>query len=176
MRYFRQISLRAFLALVTGLCIALAVWVHRAKTQERAAKAIRGVHGRVTYEPATSASWKPPAWLVDAVGPDYFLEIRSVVFYPEADESGDEQIKLLGALPRLKNLAIFPGGRTRSHFPYPTRMPGGLTDQGAEYLLEHHPNLRHVALISARLSEDTCQKLKDTIPSFEYGLHADFVR
>jgi hypothetical protein len=171
--YLMRFSLRALLLLTTGVCICLSIWAYRANTQHRAVTAIRAVGARVDYSPTTLFSWTPPSWLVDATGPDFFFGVKLVILYPEASESTDEQIKLLGGLYSLKRLAIYPGckGRTGTLL---TDQPGGLTDEGAEYLLKYRRSLRHLALLSARLSDEECLKLKKAIPSCQIERHSEF--
>jgi hypothetical protein len=170
---FKQFSLRAFLLVVTAMCIWLSIWTYRARTQQRAATAIREAGGRVTYF-KTSTFGTPPLWMIDAVGPDFFFGVDGITLYPEGSQAADDQITLLNGLYDLKKLAIWPGQKGAKS----TRgiaCPGGLTDHGAEYLLEHQPSLKHLSLLFAKLSDDGCRKLTEEIPSLQLGLHPDFL-
>lgn len=169
----KQFSLRAFLLFVTAMCIWLSIWAYRAKTQQRAATAIRAIGGRVTYF-ETSTLGTPPLWMIDAVGPDFFFGVDGITLYPEGTQSADDQITLLNGLYNLKKLAIWPGQKGAKS----TRgiaCPGGLTDRGAEYLLEHQPSLKQLSLLFAKLSDDECRRLTEAIPSVQLGRHPDFL-
>jgi hypothetical protein len=169
---FKQFSLRACLLGITTACIVLSIWTYRANTQHSAVIAIRSAGGRVTYLPKTSTSWTPTTWLIDSVGRDFFFGVELVTLYPEKSQTADMQVRLLDGLYGLKKLAIWPGCKERTRGLQSE--PGGLTDQGAEYLLENQTSLEHLSLLSARLSDEGCRELSEAIPSLQLGLHPDF--
>ena len=177
----KRISLRGFLLIVMTACVVLAVWSYRAKTQRLAVKAVEAVGGRVTYDWMTDVTGKTrqpqthPAWqrVVNVVGQDFFHRIKGVTLYPDEHQSADEQVKLLDDLRHLEFIAIWPGGRGKTRGR--TDEPGGLSDDGAQYLLERHRALKRVSLLSARLSDEMLKTLYDQLNSdTQIDRHPDF--
>jgi len=151
----RSFSVRTLLLVTTLLCTLLAIWIYRAKEQQRSVQAIRktGARVRYDYEMSTSSGKvaKPPVWpwFIASLGPDYFCNVAAVTFYPEPPQEADELVKLLDGLP-VSHVAIWPGGKGRRTSP--AIASGGLTDKGLTHLISEHPNLIHLSLLHARLS------------------------
>lgn len=101
-----RFSLRLLLATLTLLCLALALWTHRAREQRRIVERIRETGGSVEYDyqrreqlVGNPKKWKSisfvPDWLLDRLGEDYFHEVIEVSI---TDAS------LLAALPRFHRI------------------------------------------------------------------------
>jgi hypothetical protein len=105
-RYWPRFTLRAMLALVTILCIALGWWMHRAREQRNLVKRIESNGGNVYYDfqydaPSEELAESPvPKWLLDRLGADFFHSVKEV---------GTEDPSVLPELPRfwrLERLAV----------------------------------------------------------------------
>jgi len=149
----KSFSVRTLLSLITLICVALAIWHHRAMQQQRLVQALLDAGARVTYEHEVDANGRPvtspPGWLLRLLGPDYLYGVWGVGFYPEPPQEADELIKLLDEMPGVKRVAIWPGGKGRTSSP---TLDGGLTDKGLFHLLSKHPKLVHLSLLHAKLS------------------------
>jgi len=173
MRLPKQFSLRTLLLLSVLAAVSLALWVADAKKQRAATKAVNDLGGRVTYK-------KPPhlvpPFVVNAIGHDYFCSVDVITLYPTATSDADQQIMVLKDLPELRKLAIWPGSKRLATAPIDP--PGGLTDRGVDFLLTNLPNLEHLSLLSARITQDAEQDLleRTTIESLQYQTHSAFGR
>jgi hypothetical protein len=183
-RRWKRLSLRSALVLLTMLCIALGVWSYRARAQRSSVTAIEAVGGRIIYAHKSGNVYKtrtgmPPndnslrARLADVMGQDYFYGVRGVTLYPDASQTADEQVKLLDGLHQLEYVAIWPEAKGRTTAIRDAR--GGLSDEGADYLLAHH-RLTRVSLTSARLSDGATKRLIDaTGDHSQIDRHSDFM-
>lgn len=171
MRFPRQLSLRTFAVLCVASALCLAYWGASAKRQQQLANAITELGGRVTYQ---KPSGYIPRFMISALGHDYFCAIDGVTLYPTAESPADEQIAVLGDFPELQNLAIWPGAK--GFGTALTDPPGGLTDEGVALLLTNNPNLRHLSLLAARITNDAEQKLLQatSIESLQYQTHTAY--
>lgn len=171
MRFPRQVSLRAFGILCTAIALGLAYWGASARKQQQVAIAITKLGGRVTYH---EPSGLVPRFAITALGYDYFCAIDGITLYPTAESPADMQVAELANYPELKNLAIWPGAKGLANAPKDP--PGGLSDQGVHLLLANNPNLKHLSLLAARISEEAEQKLLQatTIESLQFETHTAF--
>lgn len=128
-RRWLSFSLRGVLLLLTALCIWLAIIATRARNQARsvAAVAARGGQLRFDYEPAdrkASDRPRPPQWLRQAVGEEYFRQVQSVTYNVNGGIGGlqvtDDELAVFDALPDLTTLEL-------SNNP-------GITDAGLKHL------------------------------------------
>ena len=159
MRIPKQFSLRTFAVFVLLLSCALAVWVSRSRDQRSVAQAIREVGGRVLYDPSPRFI---PNTVVSVLGEDYFCRVKGITLFPTAESDADSQILLLKNLPTLQRLAIWPGAKGRSSFTSEEEFPGGLTDQGVDFLVAKLPKLRYLSLLFSRTTAAGESKLLET--------------
>jgi hypothetical protein len=172
MRIPKQFSLRTFAVFVLLLSIALAYWVSRTRDQRSAAQAIRAIGGRVTYD---SPPRYIPQFLLVSLGDDYFCRVNGITLYPTAESDADSQIRLLKDLPALQRVAIWPGIKGRTNNIMNEEFPGGVTDQGVDFLTANLPNLRHLSLLFTRTSPAGEERLLATkrIASLQFETHSD---
>jgi hypothetical protein len=104
-RFLPRFTLRVLLAVVTLLCIGLAVWTHRAREQARIVQHIEQHYGNVMYDwepqptPKINTARSPvPAWLLDRLGEDFF---HSVVWAHVRGGVDMEQVSRLTAVREL---------------------------------------------------------------------------
>jgi len=96
-----RFSLRLLFALLTLVCIALAVWSHRARQQRQLVEQMRLSGGKAAYHQEVIfgrelvGSFRVPQQLVAWLGEDYFYEIEDAEIL---------DVALLSKLPRLRNL------------------------------------------------------------------------
>jgi hypothetical protein len=176
-----QVSLRTVFIALTLACILLAVEAKQARDQKQAVTAILGAGGRVHFDDQLKPSDLQPTqagklrqWLIDNLGPEYFARVSLVTLYPNANFNADDQVKMLAGIPDLQNLAIWPGGSTRSTM-LDNGAPGGLTDEGVCYIVKSLPRLRHLSLTAAPLTPRalTCLEQLDGLKSLQIGrLHS----
>lgn len=171
MRFPRQLSLRAFAILCVALALGLAYWGTSIRRQQQVAITITELGGRVTYD---EPSGFVPRFAITALGHDYFCAIGGITLYPTAESPADEQIAALASYPQLENLAIWPSAKGLATAP--KNPPGGLSDHGVDFLLANNPNLKHLSLLSARISEEAERKLLEatTIESLQFETHTAF--
>ncbi len=107
-RHWPQFTLRLLLAVVTLLCIGLAIWTHRAREQTRIVKHIRENYGTVMYDwepqptPKINTVRSPvPAWLLERLGEDFF---HRVVW---AHVRGDVDLEQVSRLTAIRDLTIW---------------------------------------------------------------------
>ena len=102
-----RFTLRLLLAGITLLCLALAIWTHRAREQRRVVERIRASGGSVQYNYETAIrliggprpGWRGlspvPRWLLNRLGEDYFHEVV---------EASITDASLLVDLPRFDHI------------------------------------------------------------------------
>jgi hypothetical protein len=107
-RFLPRFTLRVLLAVVTLLCIGLAVWTHRAREQARIVKHIEQKYGNVMYDwepqptPKNNTAKSPvPAWLLNRLGEDFF---HRVVW---AHVRGGVDLEQVSRLTALRELTIW---------------------------------------------------------------------
>jgi len=111
-RRWLRYSVRSMLALVTVLCVFLAIATHKAGIQRRAVAAVKIDFGRVVYDfQETEGFWSNdraespiPAWIRDTLGIDLFHNVVGVELSSPAVT--DDTLQQLAALPHLKHLYI----------------------------------------------------------------------
>jgi internalin A len=117
-RSFLRFSVRGLLVLVLLVAAGLGWMVRSARIQREAVRAIMIAGGRVNYDRGQKIGkstrtrvMRPPKWLSDAVGVDYFYSVAKVWFLipltssPSASET-DAALAHVGRLTRLKWLIV----------------------------------------------------------------------
>jgi Leucine-rich repeat (LRR) protein len=117
-RRLLRLNVRGLLVLVLLVALGLGWTVRSARIQREAVTAIRIAGGRVTYDRGQKIGpsipkqeTRPPEWLLNAVGADYFYSVKKVWFFipltssPSASET-DEALAHVGRLTRLKYLIV----------------------------------------------------------------------
>jgi hypothetical protein len=107
-RFWPRFTLRVLLAVVTLLCIGLAIWTHRAREQARIVQHIEQHYGNVMYDwepqptPKMNDARSPvPAWLLNRLGEDFF---HRVVW---AHVRGDIDLEQASRLSAIRDLTIW---------------------------------------------------------------------
>jgi hypothetical protein len=112
-------NVRVLMVLVLLIAVGLGWIVHRARVQRGAVAAIARAGGRVYYDwevkyvPGAAVSYQPvpnskppwPKWLVDHLGPDYFGNVKVVVF-GKAKNLVDADLAPLEKLTSLESLGL----------------------------------------------------------------------
>jgi hypothetical protein len=143
-RRWLQFSLRAFLVVVTVLCIWLAVEFNQASRQKAAVDALRAVGAAVYYDHQRAATFDSfdtskelnvPEWLRKLAGDDFFQKVVRVDF---AGNRTEEDLVHLQALPNIEslNFRATSGGRgitdaALAHLPHPERLVRFAADESA---------------------------------------------
>jgi hypothetical protein len=116
-RFWPRFTLRVLLAVMTALCIGLAIWTHRAREQARIVKHIEEHYGTVMYDwepqpaPKMNDARSPvPAWLLDRLGEDFF---HQVVW---AHVRGDVDMEQVSRLTAIRELTIWKEDLTDDMF------------------------------------------------------------
>lgn len=105
-RCWFQYSLRTLLILTTVVAALFAWWSYKARQQREAVAAIENAGGSVAYDFQKQQLEKPPhwpAWMVDAMGVDYFASVHRVSFLGKK-ASPDSELRHLDKLPTLEEL------------------------------------------------------------------------
>jgi hypothetical protein len=174
-RLFR-ISLRTALVIVTVLCVFLAWKAKQIRDQKKSVDAILAAGGRIHYDDEYDANSGTPlkaswtyCWLCKQFGHDYVAKVSGVALYPTRDFDADEQVRLLAGIPYLRNLAVWPRDNGKSKIS--SDAPGGLTDDGLEYIADKLPNLRHLSLLGSTATADGLCHLEklDQLKSLQPG-------
>jgi hypothetical protein len=117
--------------------------------------------GQVYYSHQSARLSDEPSWLrgmvARALGPEWAYSIRGVIFYPDANKSADEIVRSASQLTDLDRITIWPGGRGATRLS--DQAPGGLTDEGVDYLLATFPRLKHLSTTAARISDAKINEL-----------------
>jgi hypothetical protein len=94
-------------------------------------------------------------------GEEYAFSVEGVCFYPDADHKADKLVELLTMMPRVKRVAIWPGvtGDKTAHHVLKQNATGGLSDEGAKFILENLPDLEHLSASATLLSEEIVDEL-----------------
>ncbi len=164
----------AFVAVAIG-SVLLAIWCHRSLEQARAVAAIEAVGGRVRYtNDSQDQSFAVPRWLVEFLGRDYFYDVQGVTLYPTDRMPADEMLTRLPQLSSLTDLSIWPAAYKTK--PVPKKVPGGLDDSGAMFIVNELNWLQHLSLLGAKLSDESVFALLDLpdLESVQISRHADF--
>lgn len=172
-------SVGAMLALVTGICIWLAIQTNAARQQRKAVDAIVALGGQVRYdfegggifELMVSPGLKPkerpgPSWLRTLIGDDYFQTVTGVDL--RGREVTDSDLRWISSLPNLNILLVM---RTKisdvsmsrigklSQLKILVLRDNDITDQGLAQLhrLRH---LEQLNVINTRVTPEGVTRLK----------------
>ena len=179
LRPWFRFSLRTSFVLLTVVGVSLGVYMDGARKQKAATDAILALGGQVGYAPQVArdrpliakAGLRLRGYLAAKLGPEFAWRIEAVSLYPDSAHPADEQVKLLKGLPRLKTLAVWPGDRHVSSLDMSAL--GGLTDRGVGTILRHLPDLRHLSVTAAQVTDAGVVRLLNTrsITSLQINRH-----
>jgi hypothetical protein len=178
-----RFSLRALLVVVTGVCVALGLWVNAAERQRRTVKGIRELGGFAYY----STEWRSGKWIDDDsapwvrllrgfTGPDYLDEV--VVVHLTFDSGSG--LAFVRTLPRLKLLNVGGTEISDAGLQYISELPDleslvlsrtYVTEEGLLRLLPQMNSLRDVNLDKYRISEQCASRLRTLMPTVTITRH-----
>lgn len=190
-RRFFQFGLRTLLFATTVFSVWLGLYVHRVRLQKAAVAAIRDSGGSVHYdfqkaptgavfEFNAQAEPKLPAWLVKALGEDFFYDVIEADlgyhFNREDDaNSSGELFQHLDALPDLRRLVLHQDQATDESLRPVGRLaklerlvifgPCEVTDVGVAQLAGL-TKLSRIELVRSRISDESLKTLS-RLPALE---------
>jgi hypothetical protein len=192
-RRFFQFGLRTLLIAMTVFSVWLGIYVHRVRQQKAAVKAIREYGGWVHYDfqeaPPQSLKFdaqaepKLPAWLVQALGDDFFFDVIEVnlVYNDDSGKREDNRnisgdvLRHLQALPELRQLLLYKGQATDEGLKFvgaQTKLErilmwdaSEVTDAGVAHLASL-VSLKKIHLSNSRITDDSLRTLA-LLPALE---------
>lgn len=158
-RRFLRFSLRGLLVVVAVVSVCLGVAFHRAREQARAVAAIESAGGHVfydyhgtDYDLDQSASSGIPAWLLDALGVDFFHNVTVVSFY--RIDTTDREFAAVTALPEIRMLSVV-----------------GRITNAALKPLKQLKKLQFLAILSGEITDAGLAELQDLKQLQHLGIH-----
>jgi hypothetical protein len=167
-------SVRGLLVFVAVVALFLGTLTNRAKRQQHAVQAIEADYGRVMYDFQetrkdyfdTRARNNAPAWLISALGVDYFNSV--VLVDLDSPKVTNSTLDHLSALPGLKTLHISNAsissdglGKLKglNSLQTLTLNTDGIDDSALKYISKL-PSLKTLELHGAHISDQGCLPLR----------------
>jgi hypothetical protein len=153
-----QISLRTFMVATTLIGAVLGWWMLSAERQHSAVRQLRSAGGQVGYRHFgngdDSRLMKPPAWLVDWVGPDYFDTVRSASLID--DQFNGAALGSVGSLHALEQLIVRGSGKgfdESDGYRWPFNIGDNIDDEGTNKLKDL-ANLTDLTICESRVDDE----------------------
>jgi hypothetical protein len=177
---FSRFSLRTFFIVLTVCCIFIGEYSYLAHRQKKAVDEVRNAGGEVYYSHQLELLSDPPGrlrrFIAGTLGEEWAYSVTGVIFYPDKGHAADDSVRVLGDMPQLQRLTIWPesrGAKTLSN-----RASFGLTDEGVDIINQILPHLDHLWLSAARVSDKKIDELlcRKNLTSLQVLRNPDFGR
>lgn len=123
--------------------------------------AVRRAGGVVYYSHQVKSLTDRPSRLREAVanllGEEWAYSVAGVILYPDAQHPADAIVQSVTGLPWLQKLTIWPECRGVKYLN--NKASFGITDAGADFILENLPCLTHLCVSAAQLSDGKIDEL-----------------